>query len=177
MADKFKTPNAFRAFFNVRQYKANVPTNQQALIPDDGNIKMLLDCGVYQPTWCGGFESRYTDKQGNKQWSVKVKIGATCRFYNTDKQLIPRPSNTDLERGHYEVIAVGSILPKDPHNQLKASGLWASHIMLHEIEVNPFDENDNFGNATTQYTPPQPAPQVTATEPQQPQPVADNLPF
>ena len=176
MANNFKTPNALRAFFNVRSYK-----KPEELEPDGGNISMLLSCGANQPTWCGGFEQQYTDKQGNNKWSVKVKIGATCRFYDSAKQPIPRPAHADLAQGRYEVIVAGSILPKDPAKPLKASGLWASHIMLNKIEVSPFDENDNFANAT-QYAPQAAAAPIAQQPVQQPATIpptkaADELPF
>lgn len=172
---QFKTP-LVSGYFDVKIYNASKPREQWLVKQDGDTITFNASLGTNTPEWVGDNIKSYTNKQGQQANMARVKIGSSCIFYNDKKQKIARPCNNDLNGRKYEAFIAGTDLG---HNEQKASGLWANAIMIREVEVAAFGDDDNFDNAT-QYTPPTAAP--IAQQPVQPtQPIqqqaADKLPF
>lgn len=183
MAKKNFRTDLVTGYFDVKIYNATKPREQWLTKQNGDSITFVVSLGEKTPEWTNGNIKSYTDKKGNPRQIAKVKIGASCIFYNENKERINRPDNNDLDGKRFEAFIVGTDLGQNADN--KASGLWANAIMLREVQVEQFGDCSFDDNATythTQYTPQaaaagaarQPVRQPAAIPPTK---AADELPF
>lgn len=178
MAKKTFRTDLVTGYFDVKIYNATKPREQWLTKQNGDSITFVVSLGERTPEWTNGNVKSYTDKNGNPRQIAKVKIGASCVFYNESKERINRPDNNDLDGKRFEAFIVGTDLGQNVDN--KASGLWANAIMIREVQVEQFGDC-SFG--VSQYAPPTAAADPIAQQPVQqpaaipPTKAADELPF
>lgn len=127
-------------FFDVRTYNSKLPKEQWKIKSGGEQITATATFAVgEEPNELKGNEhGREYERNGEKRIAYKFKIGANCRFYKPNGGQIDRPSNEDLEANRWMASIVFRSLAKDPKDDKKPCGLWASDIMLRKQEFNPF---------------------------------------
>lgn len=159
-------------YFSVRAYKKGVPTKEQAIIAEGGQIAFIANIGAVaqagEPAYIAelrqhGTPYEFTKEDGTKVQKIRVKfkIGKFCEWFGGVK-----PANADLDGKRFDAVIQYQHREKKSDNPLSPSGLWANAIAFREIRRSAF-ESDPFENEEEQGVIPA-APSASA---------GDNLPF
>ena len=126
-------------WFDVREYRANTPKEQQRMKSDDQNITFSTTFDDCPPAFAE-FAKPYTDGNGNRRFRVSFKIGARCRWFDGDALPVDRPTNAELDGVRFEVrVQYNTIRPTNPNDEKAARGYWANAVQFEMVNDNPFD--------------------------------------
>lgn len=125
-------------WFDVRQYKANTPKENQKIKGNDENITFGVTFDTC-PQEFQKYAKTYTNKDGDQRYRVAFKINGNCKWYDKEAKPMARPDNADLDGKRWEaVIQYKQVDPKDPSDDKAARGYWVNAIQIEDPDTNPF---------------------------------------
>lgn len=131
-----KKTNKLTGYFDVKEYNAKKPREQWKTKGNDEVISfgvIFKEC----PAEFEKYAKEYQNKDGEKRYAVKFKIGSKCRWFDKRAKNVERPTNDSLHNKRFECQLMYNQLDGDP-SQKEASGYWVNAIQFSEYVENPF---------------------------------------